>query len=184
MEDIKILREMLIPDVQIPLQPRPGKPSVELTDKKGKTSARIKGLPHDSVVIRAEAFEGPLTIFRGSKKERRRADFVIVSNEDTKKWVVCIETQAGNRKRAAHIKAQLKGAQCFVSYCKCIGRSFWESKEFLDNYQYRFVCLANINLDKRPTRPNRQPLHDSAEKFLKIPGNAHHFNKLIWRGSR
>ena len=31
---------------------------------------------------------------------------------------------------------------------------------------------------------NRQPLHDSAEKFLKIPGNAHHFNKLIRRGSR
>lgn len=184
MEDIEILREMLIPTAQIPLRPRPGKPSVELTDDQSKTSATIKGLPHDSVVIKAEAFEGPLTIFRGSKKERRRADFVIVSNEDTKKWIVCIETQAGNRKKAADIEAQLKGAQCFVRYCKCIGRSFWGSKNFLDNYQYRFVSMANINMDKRPTRPNRQPLHDSAEKFLKIFGNDHHFNKLIRRGSR
>ena len=175
---------MLIPDVQIPLQPRPGKPSVELTDDKIKTSVTIKGLPHDSVVIRSEAFEDPLTIFRGSKKERRRADFVIVSNEDTEKWIVCIETQAGNSKNAADIKAQLRGAQCFVSYCKCIGRSFWGSKNFLDNYQYRFVCMANINLDKKSMYPNKQPLHDSAEKFLKIPGNAHHFNKLIRREPR
>lgn len=181
MEDIEILREMLIPNIQVPLRPRPDKPSVELKDKQSKTTVEIKGLPHDSVVIKAEAFEGPLNIFRGSKMERRRADFVIVSNEDTKKWIVCIETQAGNHKKATHIKAQLKGAQCFVGYCKCIGRSFWESKNFLDNYQYRFVCMANINTDKRPTRPNRQPLHDSPEKFLKLFGNAHHYNKLIRR---
>ena len=184
MEDIEILREMLIPNIQVPLRPRPGKPSVELTDEQSKTTVKIKGLPHDSVVIKAEAFEGPLNIFRGSKMERRRADFVIVSNEDTKKWIVCIEIQAGNRKKATHIKAQLKGAQCFVGYCKCIGRSFWQKRNFLDNYQYRFVCMANINTDKRPTRPNRQPLHDSPEKFLKLPGNySHHFNKLIWRES-
>ena len=63
MNDIKILREMLIPNVRVPLEKGPGKPSVELTDEQGKTSAKIKGLPHDSVVIRAEAFEGPLKIW-------------------------------------------------------------------------------------------------------------------------
>ena len=184
MNDIEILREMLTPNVRVPLEKRPGKPSVELTDEQGKTSPKIKGLPYDSVVIRAEAFEIPLKIFQGSKMERRRADFVIVSNEDTKKWIVCIETQAGNRKNATHIKAQLKGAQCFMCYCKCIGRSFWASKDFLDSYQYRFVSMANINLNKRTTHPKGQPLHDSPENFLKIFGNAHHFNKLIRRISQ
>ena len=45
--------------------------------------------------------------------------FVIVSNEEQGKWIICIETQAGNDKSEGHIIAQLKGAQCFIGYCKC-----------------------------------------------------------------
>ena len=64
MNDIEILREMLVCDVQIPLQREEGRSSsVELTDRQANTTVEIKGLPHDSIVIRAEDFKGPLTVF-------------------------------------------------------------------------------------------------------------------------
>ena len=193
MNDIEILREMLICDAQISLQQEEGKPpSVKLIDKQANTTVEIKGLPHDSIVIRAEDFEDPLTVFEGSRGERKRADYVIVSNEDQGKWIICIETQAGNSKNRAHVAAQLKGAQCFMSYCKCIGRSFWESEEFLDGYQYRFISMADVNSDKetKKTRhysPHIQStggLHDTPNAFLKVLRSPSlYFRKLLYEVS-
>ena len=86
MNDIEILKEMLVYDAQVPLQRKGNQlPSVELIDTQANTTVEIKGLPHDSIVIGAEDFEDPLTVFQGSKGERRRADFVIVSNDGIKK---------------------------------------------------------------------------------------------------
>lgn len=185
MNDIQILQEMLNPDVQVVLQPGQDRPSAQLTDSQSGTTVEIKGLPYNSIVIRAEDFENPLTIFNGKKGERKRADFVIVSNdENEKRWIVCIETQESDSKKAWHITQQLKGAYCFINYCKCIGKSFWELEEFLDDYDYRFVSIVDIN-----PNPNKQPtqLFDRAEKlhnrpdiFKKISQRyTIHFSKLI-----
>ena len=188
MNDIEILQKMIIPDAQVRLKQNRGRPSVELTDQKGKTTVEIKGLPHDSIVIRAEDFKDPLTVFEGLKGERKRADFVIVSNEEQRKWIISIETQAGNSKRAAHVEAQLKGAQCFMSYCKCIGRSFWKCEEFLDDYEYRFVSIVDIkdNKETKKTRPysphiqSQGKLHDTPDAFLKILRSPSlYFRKLL-----
>lgn len=180
MNDIQILQEMLSRDSKVPLQHAHDKSSVELKDEKSGGTATIIGMPQDSIVIRAEDFENPLTIFDGSKGECKRADFVIVSSEDTKKWIVCIETKTGKSKAEAHIKAQLKGAQCFIGYCRCIGRVFWESSAFLDGYEYRFVSIGHTNVHKRNMQPSRPSTwHSSPENFLKVRGKLHHFSKLI-----
>ena len=85
---------MISLDVQVMLQPGQGRPSVELIDPQSGATVKIKGLPPNSIIIRAENFENPLTVFNGSKGERKRADFVIVSNdENEKRWITCIETQ-------------------------------------------------------------------------------------------
>ena len=179
---------MLVSTAQIPLQPGPGKPSVKLTDKQAKTVVEIQGIPHDSVVIRAEDFEDPLAIFNGSRGERRRADFVIVSIDRGRKWIICIETQAGNSKTRSHVEDQLKGAVCFMNYCKCIGRLFWESNEFLDDYQYRYVSMVDINANKETKKTRHYPYHTQSERgfhntpasFLKYFRSASlYFSKLI-----
>ncbi len=183
--DIQILQEMLNNDVQVMLQSGQGKPSVELTDPESGTTVKIKGVPHDSIVIRAEIFEEPLTIFNGTKGERKRADFVIVSNdENEKKWIICIETQESDSKKAWQIVQQLKGASCFISYCKCIGKSFWESEAFLNSYEYRFVSIVEINFNKsrRRTEPfhSTGKLHNRPKNFKKIPQRSEiYFDKLI-----
>ena len=171
--DINILQEMLSAGAQVPLQKTKEECSVTLKDKQAETTVEIKGIPEDSIVIRAEAFKQP-TVFKGSKGERRRADFVIVSNSENEKWIICIETQAGTGKDPKKVEQQLRGAQCFMGYCKCVGKSFWQSEKFLDSYQYRFVSISGININKQQTRfstPSNQPvgpLHDSPDTFLKI----------------
>lgn len=185
MNDIQVLQEMLSPDAQVLLQSGQGRPSVQLTDLQSGTTVEIKGLPHNSIVIRAEDFENPLTIFNGSKGERKRADFVIVSNDEhERKWIICIETQEMDAKLASHVVQQLKGAYCFIHYCKCIGKSFWELDEFLDDYDYRFVSIVDINFNR--SRRRSQPfhstgeLHNSPDEFLKISRSPTiYFRRLI-----
>ena len=188
MNDIEILQEMLVPDAQVPLQQGQGKSSVQLKDEQAGTIVEIKGLPRDSIVIRAEAFEDSLKLFEGSKGERRRADFVIISI-DSRKWIICIETQKSNYKSPKEVIEQLKGALCFVSYCRCIGREFWLEKEFLDDYHYRFVSMVDIDTNKetKKTRPyspriqSKGKLHDSPRAFLKIYRSPSlHFRKLLF----
>ena len=185
MNDIEILRKMLISDAQVSSQQQQGRfPSVELTDAQANTTVEVKGLPHDSVVIRAEDFEDAVTTFKGSKSERKRADFVIVSSDGIKKWIICIEVKKGRRIRKHRVIAQLRGAQCVMDYCKSIGREFWASKGFLKGYEYRFVGIAGL-IQPQPTRSgtlgssSRRNLHNRPEAFLRILGRQSlYFNEL------
>ena len=165
---------MLSDAVRVPLQQQgENRPSVALTDEQADTTVELRELPQNSIVLRADAFQPRKPVFNGSKDERRRADFVIISNEENEKWIICIETQTSKSKDAERVIAQLKGARCFVSYCQCIGKSFWESDEFLDGYQCRFISIANINIDKQRTRINVRTdgkLHDTPDDFLDISG--------------
>lgn len=185
--DIQILRDMLKSDVQVALQSGQGKPSAKLTDSQSNTTVEVKGLPHDSIVIKADCFKGPFAVFKKGLDIRKRADFVIVSNDERgNKWIICIETKGGNKTRAK-IAAQLKGAKCFINYCKCIGKSFWESEEFLDGYEYRFVGITDLNFNRsrrqtQPFDPARE-LHNRPDIFKKLPQRSMiHFSKLIHPG--
>ena len=181
--DIQILQEMLKPDIQVVLQSGQSRPSAKLTDSQSNTTVEVKGLPYDSIIIKADYFKGPFAVFKKGLNIRKRADFVIVSiDERGKKWIICIETKGGNKTRTKII-AQLKGAKCFISYCKCIGKSFWQSTDFLDDYCYRFVSIAHLNdIKKRGTRPYpaTAQLHNRPDFFLKISRTPIlHFRKLI-----
>ncbi len=184
MNDIGILREMLVcnNDVQVPLHQGQGKsPSVELIDKQANTTVKITGLPDDSIVIGAETFETPVYVFKGSKGERKRADFVIVSNDEKEgRWIICIEIQGGKRKTEGHVKAQLKGALCVVKYCQCIGKEFWEEKDFLNDYNYRFVSMEHTSASKKGIRgQNYNSSGNSPDTFWRFRGPYHRFSKLM-----
>ena len=73
-----------------------------------------------------------------------------------------------------------KGAKCFLTYCQEIGKLFWNDRNFLDNYDFRYVSIRNIGISKKPSREKKAPIHDKPEKMLKI-GSPHHlqFNQLI-----
>ena len=184
MNDIDILHEMLNSTAVVPLQPKGNNVSVELKDKQSQTTVEITNLPQNSVVIKTEAFELKKVIFNGLKDERRRADFAIVSIENNKRWIICIEIKSSNIEKNKVI-SQLRGAKCVIDYYKSVGREFWAAHNFLEDYEYRFVGIAGIT-QKKSTRPmsaanqTHIQLHDSPDTFLPIFEQERlYFNELI-----
>lgn len=146
-------------------------------------SIRIEGIPKDAVVIRTDAFPAPKDIFKCRRGECKRADYVIVASSGKKSYVVYVEMKKGKGNRP-DIVAQLKGSECFVSYCRAIACRFWSRPNFLDPCESRFVSITNIGLRKSPTRePSYHGRHDAPESMLKIgdvgDGGALHLSRLI-----
>ena len=131
-------------------------------------SVTISGLLDNVIVIKADAFTSPDTVFMGSHGECKRADFVIVADTGNKKVIICIEMKARNNGGKGIIQ-QLTGAQCFVGYCQEIGKAFWHQPDFLKDYVYRFVSISQISIAKSKTRLTRlADTHDRPDRMLKI----------------
>jgi len=129
MSDIAILKEMFKKSATVPLSKDPynkRKRHVELREE-GDTpySVTINGMPGDDevIIIKADAFKSPDTIFNGSMGECKRADFVIIAQTSSRRVILCIELKA-NKDAENKIIQQLTGAKCFVTYCKEIGKEF------------------------------------------------------------
>ena len=180
MPDIEILLEMIKDDAKLEVVNLNGKNQVTLIEPQNdKGSVVVFGLPDDIVVIRADSFKSPDTVFCGSKGECKRADFVIVANTGNKRVIVCIEMKAG-RDSEKEIVQQLAGTRCFIAYCQAIGKTFWQRKDFLNDYVYRFVSIGHISIAKKQTRITRHVgSHDRPERMLKIAWPHHlQFNQL------
>ncbi|QLE56180.1 hypothetical protein [Nostoc sp. TCL26-01] len=185
MSDIAILKQMIKETATVPLEfDDNNKKKVILREPDlPNCYVTINGMPddHQVIIIKADQFKSPNTIFTGSKGECKRADFVIVADIDTKKVILFIEMKAKTKTSTEwEIIQQLKGAQCFVAYCQKIGQEFWRYPNFLESYVYRFVTIRNINIHKKPTREKITDDHDSPEQMLKV-SSPHYlqFNRLI-----
>jgi hypothetical protein len=184
MSDIAILREMINSTATVSVEEDNNKKRVELTEPPpANYSITIHGMPDkdEVIIIKADAFSSPNAVFKGDRGECKRADFVIIADRSNKKVILCIEMKAGKGGSEAEIIQQLKGAQCFVGYCREIGQLFWNQQDFLKDYEYRFVSIRDISISKRPTRtPPKSANHDRPDRMLKI-SSPHYiqFNHLI-----
>lgn len=185
MGDIAILKEMLQDTATVPLEERNHKKQVTLAEPApANYSVTLYGMPNEDevIIIKADAFTSPNTVFKGKYGECKRADFMIIADTEKIKVILYIEMKAGKGDTEANIIKQLKGAECFVAYCREIGRKFWNQPDFLSNYEYRFVSIRDISISKKPTRTQskQQAIHDSPEKMLKITSpNYLRFNHLV-----
>ncbi|MGK0291165.1 MAG: hypothetical protein ACI86H_002632 [bacterium] len=185
MPHITILKEMLQEKAIVPLEDHPyGKSTKQVTlEEQGQYSVLIKGLPPENqvIVFKTDDYPAPKNIFKGNKGECKRADFVIICDTEKIKVILFIELKAkSSTSKTSHIIQQLKGSQCVIKYSQEIGKLFWDSN-FLNDFQYRFVCLREINMAKKQTQACRvSTMQDSPERMLKI-SNPHHlqFNQLI-----
>lgn len=188
--DLDVLRELINEDARVRLEgPDHGRRVAVLkeADDPDRYSIKIRGVPNDAVVIKTDAFPAPKRIFKCQKGECKRADYVIVASVGNKNYVVYVEMKRGEMKRSkdkSHIIAQLKGSECFVSYCRAIACRFWNRPNFLDPCENRFVSITKIGISKSRTRdPRHAGRHDAPESMLKIDnvkdGGPLHFSKLI-----
>ncbi len=183
-DDIAILKEMIQSTATVSYKGT--KVTLEETSSEassGTYSVTIHGMPDvdDVIVIKADAFPALKEIFANTRHECKRADFVIIANTDEEKSIICIEMKAG-RAKTSEIIQQLQGTQCFVAYCREIGRVFWEEKDFLEGYKYYFVSIRNIKTKRRIRPKSPHPLHDSPKKVLHIDSTKGlRFNHLVGR---
>jgi hypothetical protein len=172
MSDIVIFKEMIRNTATVSLENYHSKKKVVLKEPPpADYDVTIYGMPEDDevIVIKADSFTAPKEMFADSKCECKRADFIIVAETGEEKVIICIEMKAGKGGTATEIIQQLKGAQCFIAYCREIGQAFWNHQNFLKGYVYRFVSIRNISISKRPTRSsNPNGVHDHPDKMLKL----------------
>lgn len=180
MSDIDIFRQMIKDEATLPLENLNDKKQVTLTEPQHQNSSvTIFGMPDNVIVIKSDTFKSPDSVFKGTKGECKRADFVIVADTEGKKVILCIEIKAKSDSEKEIIQ-QLRGASCFITYCQEIGRAFWQQQDFLKGYAYRFVSISHISIPKRTSRATRHTgLHDSPDRMMKI-SSPHHlqFNQL------
>lgn len=183
MPDLEILSQMIKDTALVPLQNEFGKPLVKLCEPQAPdSSATIRNLPTDAVVIKVDAFRSPDDIFKGENGECKRADYVIISAE--KKCIIYIEIKR-SKDGWSQIVKQLLGAQCFIKYCKEVGKGFWNENDFLSGYKSRFVSIGHTSIAKRKTRITRSAeRHDAPDRAMKVDWpNYLQFNKLAGLGA-
>ncbi|OPY02295.1 MAG: hypothetical protein A4E61_01377 [Syntrophorhabdus sp. PtaB.Bin184] len=183
MPDLRILDQLIKPAARVPLTIERGRASVKLVESQMPNSCvTIAGLPADALVVKADKFQAPDTIFCGTKGECKRADYVIIANTGAKKRILFIEMKKTKGSREDIIK-QLSGSRCFVDYCQQIGKVFWKETNFLDDYQYRFVSFGHTGIPKKRTQIERTAeINDSPEKMMKVAWpNRQEFNHLVGR---
>lgn len=184
MPSIPILKELVRESACVPIVSNAYGRNIVTLVEPNEYSVTINGMPSsdEAIVIKVDSFPAPKSIFKGSKGECKRADFVIISEVGNKKIVIYIEIKSkATTSQARDIIQQLKGAKCVVKYTQEIGRIFW-GNDPLVGFEDRYVCLRNISLSKRKTRITTGSIHDSPESMLKIncPNNLQ-FNELIGR---
>ncbi|CAK8721039.1 Type I restriction enzyme R protein N terminus (HSDR_N) [Candidatus Electrothrix aarhusensis] len=181
MTDIELLDQMIKDEAKMVLEEKNGKLYVTLKEPQyPKGSVTIAGMPNNSIVIKADKFNSPDSLFAGSKGECKRADFIIAAATAQKKVILCIEMKY-RKGKPPEIVQQLRGTRCLLSYCQEIGRAFWDKQDFLKGYAYRFISIGNLSIAKQKTRIERQSAkHDCPERMLKIdwPNSRIEFNRL------
>lgn len=181
MTELEILNQMIKDIAKVSLDFKKDKASVKLDEPQAPgSSVVICGIPPDAIVIKVDAFRSPDTVFAGSKGECKRADYVIIADSGHKKRILYIEMKKTKASLKEVVK-QLTGAKCFMSYCQEIGKSFWNEKNFLKDYQHRFVSIGHTGIKKRKTRMERiTSKHDTPETLMKIDyPNRLQFNHLV-----
>ena len=187
MSDFDILRDLIREEALASVEDEYGKKTIVLKESSNQSeySLKIRNVPDEIIASKADDFPPPSSIFKNSKGECKRADFVVIASDDKAKWIVHIEMKGGNTGPGKEIEQQLRGARCLVAYCRAIGQEFWQEPNFLEekNYQQRFISVKNIGISKRPTRQDsKSGQHDTPENMLRIDGPAKgklQFNELV-----
>lgn len=187
MSAVDLLREKILNDRVIVPCTGAEKKSVVLREEKAGTVFTVHGLPANSIVIRADEFPETKCFFKNTEGEASRADFIIISEDKTKEWIIYIEIKKGDSSTYEKIVQQFKGAQCVMAYCTSVVENFHNISKFLKPYKPRFVRIKDPNnVNKQPTRrpANKREIHDTPEKMLKISNRPKlHFKGLVYKGN-
>lgn len=179
-DDLEILKQMISSRALIELtEEYQKKIAILLEPQEPDSIVTLRNMPEDAFIIKVDQFSAPNNVFKGSHGECKRADYVIIS--PGKKRIIYIEVKRTKDDWDSIVK-QLMGAECFVKFCREIGKTFWSENSFLEGYESRFVSIGHTgrSIPKQKTRIEKSaPVHNTPSQALKIDWPHHiQFNQL------
>jgi hypothetical protein len=129
----------------------------------------IFDIPEGSILIKLDQVRQPDTLFKGSLGERRRCDYVLVTDFDNHPVMVFIELKS-RAVKDSEVTRQFKGAECLLDYCNSALDRFHGQNNLLGQCRKCFVVFYKPSVAKQRTRPvfsgNKR---NSSESPLKYP---------------
>ena len=116
---LEALRKLLVSDIIGDIIHEHGVCSVRLQETGVQAKLKrvdILGIPEKSVLMKLDAYEQPLSLFKGEKGERQRCDYILFTVIDGKGYALFVELKSAKLKKSEYI-CQFKGAECVVDYC-------------------------------------------------------------------
>ncbi len=114
-------------------------------------------VPSDSLLLKLDSYQQPLTLFDGKKGERKRCDYILITHLEERDILLFIELKSGSCK-STEIKQQFKGSQCVIDYCNSALNHFYSQNNYFDSFDKHFVVFyKSSSISKRVTR-HKSPL--------------------------
>ena len=143
-------------DWLVTLKEKTAQPPYEIT---------IEGLPDACFILKADYGRCEAT-FNKAKGARRRADYIIITDDGQSKRILYIELKKSNNQKKnknaskeskiyaykevmQEVSEQLKGAKCLIEYCRAIGNVFWEDEgggKFLQQYNEHYILIKCLEV--------------------------------------
>ena len=112
MESMEALRDLLVPDIQGDIVDNHGTYYAKL--REGSSESKLKridiyGVPKDSILIKLDEYDQPITLFKNDKGQRQRCDYVLFSLVDGKGFVLFIEIKSAKvKKRNMYVSSRAR----------------------------------------------------------------------------
>ena len=164
MESLDALRELLVPDILGEIVEDHGVHCAMLRERSSGAKLKkvnINGVPRESILIKLDKYDQPLSLFNDDKGQRQRCDYVLFSVLNGKGFVLFIELKSKKTKKSEFIR-QFKGAECVMDYCHSTLTRFHNHDQLLNNFSKRFIVFykpyrMKIVLTKHHRRANYFP---------------------------
>lgn len=182
MNEIAILNQMIKNSARIPVEiDAYGNTFATLVEAQDPTSkVTIHRLPANALIIKVDTLD-IRPVFNGSKDECKRADYAVIIDDGGKKRILYIEMKK-TKDQQWSIISQLKGATCFIAYCREIAKEFWNDSTFFAGFEPRYVSFGYTgSINKQKTRVMKPAAcHNTPETMMKVAWpRRSEFNHLV-----
>lgn len=142
-------------------------------------SVIIRHIPEKSLLVKLDGYKQPVSLFSGSKGERKRCDYILFTLIDGKGYALFIELKSKTLKKTEYA-AQFKGAECVIDYCHAALKRFYNYHRLIESFNRRFfVFYKPPSIAKQRTRLKLTSGNTSPDKAMHCPVSDLSLKKLL-----
>jgi hypothetical protein len=129
----------------------------------------IRDVPEGSLLLKMQQYAGPHNVFKSTKGECKRCDYIVLTLSKNDLYVLFIEMKSSSPDNRDTIP-QFKGADCFMTYCRAVAETFHDVAVSSCSSEKRYI-LFYVNRSNKRSMSHRpmKVVHSSPENMMKFP---------------